>query len=158
MNGGSQENNMRAGTSNVAGIVGMAVAAEESYTNMHRWNSKMKTMRDYMAHRIIEEIKDVKINGSMSQRSENNLNLSFKGINGYSLTEMLDLEGVCVSGTSACKAESRSVSNVLLAMGVPVEEAIGTIRITLSEKNTMEEIDRTISLIKKNVVGLRSIA
>ena len=157
IHGGSQERDMRAGTSNVAGIVGMAAAAKESYMNMNRWNNTMRKLRDYTIKRMIDEIPDVKINGDMKYRLDNNINISIVGINGYVLIEMLDIDGICVSGTSACKADSKEISHVLMAMGVPVDIAKGTIRITLSETNTKDEIDKVINTIKKNVEELRKI-
>lgn len=155
IHGGSQERNMRGGTSNVAGIVGMGEAANYSYEHLEEWNKKIKELRDYMAARLLKEIPYTRINGDYEDRLCNNINLSFQYINGSTLLEMLDAKGICASGASACRADSREISHVLKEMGADEEVARGTLRITLSEENTREEIDETISVIKNSVSKLR---
>lgn len=155
--GGGQERNMRAGTSNVAGIVGMAAAARESYMNMKRWNKSVKSLRDYTVERLLNEIPEVTFNGDMDERLCNNINVSFKGINGHTLIEMLDIDGICVSGTSACKADKKEVSYVLKEMGIPEDIAKGTIRMTLSHRNTKKEMDTVVESLKRNVILLRKL-
>lgn len=157
IHGGSQERGMRGGTSNVAGIAGMGAAAVESVKNMKEWNRKTKELRDYMALRLLKEIPFARINGDMENRLDNNLNLSFQYVDGFTLLELLDAKGICASGASACKSADKEPSHVLRAMGIPDEISKGTIRMTLSENNTIEEIEEVIEEIKRNVENLRKI-
>ena len=157
IHGGSQERNMRGGTSNVAGIVGMGVAAVTANENMELWGSKTRSLRDYMAYRLLKEIPYSRINGDMNYRLDNNINISFQYVNGFTLLELLDAKGICASGASACNSMQKDPSHVLRAMGLPDEIAVGTIRLTLSESNTKEEIDETIKEIKNIVSKLREI-
>ena len=155
IHGGSQERNMRGGTSNVAGIVGMGEAANCSYEHLEEWNNKIRGLRDYMAKRLLKEIPYTRINGDYNDRLCNNINLSFQFINGSTLLELLDANGICASGASACNSNSQGISHVLKAMGICEEVAKGTIRLTLWEENTKEEIDKAIDIIKTSVSKLR---
>ena len=124
---------------------------------MKEWNRKTKELRDYMALRLLKEIPFARINGDMENRLDNNLNLSFQYVDGFTLLELLDAKGICASGASACKSADKEPSHVLRAMGIPDEISKGTIRMTLSENNTMEEIEEVIEEIKRNVENLRKI-
>lgn len=157
MNGGSQETGLRAGTGNVAGVAGMVTAAQKSYENM-RHNIKYETrLRDYLIEKMTKEIEGVSLNGHSVYRLPNNANFSIAGVDGAVLMVMLDLEGICVSTGSACTQGNGSPSHVLLAMGRNDEYAGSSIRITLSEENTVEEINRTVEIIKREVAKLRNL-
>lgn len=158
IHGGSQERNMRGGTTNVAGVVGMGEAANCSYRHLKEWNSKIKELRDYMAARLLKEIPYTRINGDLKDRLCNNINLSFQFVNGSTLLELLDAKGICASGASACNSNVQTISHVLEAMGISEEVARGTLRLTLSEENTKEEIDTAIDIIKSSVLKLREYA
>lgn len=158
MDGGSQEMGLRAGTGNAAGIAGMTAAAQKSYDNMRK-NIRYETrLRDYMIGRLVREIPGVSLNGHPSYRLPNNINISISGIDGGVLMVMLDLEGICVSTGSACTQSHTSPSHVLLAIGLDERQAGSSVRITLSEKNTAEEINRTVDIIKREVAKLREKA
>lgn len=156
--GGSQEYGMRAGTENVPYIVGMAKAAEISYKNL----KNKSAVRDYFYKRLREEIKDIKLNGSM-KRLDNNLNIYFDGIYGSNLMTLLNEDGVYVSTGSACHQGDPTPSHVLKAIGYSDEEARHCIRITLGDewnkldRNVKEEIEKVIQLIKKNTELLRNL-
>ncbi len=155
INGGMQERGRRGGTSNVAGIVGMGVAAEYSYKYMEEWNSKMLELRNYLIDRILKKISYSRLNGSYENRLSNNANFSFEGVDGPTLISLLDSKEIYVSGASACMAKSKENSHVLMAMGIPVSVIPGTNRITMSEQTTKEEIDILIEELKKNIFGIR---
>jgi len=159
MNGGSQENGMRAGTTNVPGIIGMAKALEVSITEMASAAEKMIAMRDHCIERIEKEIPDCRLNGDRKKRLPGNVNFTFLGIGEGScgLPMLMNFNDICVSTGSACAASSSEPSHVLLAIGVPREDANGSIRITLSEENTMEEIDRTVDVLKESIDRLRRL-
>ena len=159
MNGGSQENGMRAGTTNVPGIIGMAKALEVSVAEMDSAAEKMVAMRDHCIERIEKEIPDCRLNGDRERRLPGNVNFTFLGIGEGScgLPMLMNFNDICVSTGSACAASSSEPSHVLLAIGVPREDANGSIRITLSEENTMEEIDRTVDVLKESIDRLRRL-
>ena len=159
MNGGSQENGMRAGTTNVPGIIGMAKALEVSVAEMDSAAEKMVAMRDHCIERIEKEIPDCRLNGDRKRRLPGNVNFTFLGIGEGScgLPMLMNFNDICVSTGSACAASSSEPSHVLLAIGVPREDANGSIRITLSEENTMEEIDRTVDVLKESIDRLRRL-
>ena len=159
MNGGSQENGMRAGTTNVPGIIGMAKALEVSIAEMDSASEKMISMRDHCIERIENEIPDCRLNGDRKRRLPGNVNFTFMGIGEGScgLPMLMNFNDICVSTGSACAASSSEPSHVLLAIGVPREDANGSIRITLSEDNTMEEIDRTVDVLKESIDRLRRL-
>lgn len=153
--GGGQEMKKRAGTENVANIVGMSVALTEAVENMEQRMKKEIKMRNYLVNRILNEIPYVKYNGHPLKRLPGNANFSFAGIDGASLVVLLDNENVCVSSGSACSTGSEEVSHVLKAIGVPDKLAYGTVRITLSSENTFEELNYTIEKLKDNIQQLR---
>ena len=159
MNGGSQEKGMRAGTTNVPGIVGMAKAAEISVGKMAEESEKCIAMRDHCIERIEKEIPDCKLNGDRTKRLPGNVNFTFMGVGEGScgLPMLMNFNDICVSTGSACAASSSEPSHVLLAIGVPREDANGTIRITISDDNTMEEIDRTVDVLKESIDRLRKL-
>ena len=158
LHGGSQERRRRAGTENVAGIVGMGKAVaiwERMYESSHK---KLLTMRDYLIKRLEKEIPFCRINGSREHRLDGNVNVSFRYLEGESLIILLDMEGICVSGGSACAASDHTVSHVLQGIGIPPEFSRGTIRISLGAENTMEEMDYTADKIKELVNNLREFS
>lgn len=155
MNGGHQENDMRAGTGNVPGVVGMTRAAEYASENLDN-NMRYETMlRNYMIRRIRKEIPFCRLNGHESKRLPGNINISFDYVDGGTLLGLLDLRGICVSTGSACSAKSSSPSEVLKAIGLSDDMARGSIRITLSSLNTREEIDYVIEALKADIKELR---
>ncbi len=154
MTGGEQERNMRAGTSNTPGIVGIGVAIEQAKLNFKKID-EMAKLRDYMRDRIVKEIPYVKINGSMSKRLPNNLNVSFQYVEGESILLSLDLDGIAASSGSACSSGSLEPSHVLLAMGLTAELAHGSIRFSLCKDTTKREIDYTVDCLKTVIEKLR---
>lgn len=148
--GGEQENNFRAGTHNVSGIVGIGKAISLVLENRKK-TIETKKLRDYFIDNVLENIPDSKLNGSLEFRLPHNINFSFKGLEGESLLMMLDREGISVSTGSACSSASLSPSHVLSAMGIPPEVAHASIRFTLGKETTKEEVDFTLkTLIEKN--------
>ncbi len=157
MQGGAQEKNKRPGTENVAGIVAMATALNESLGEMEKVNKRLISMRDKLFDKL-STIPHSVINGSKSQRLPGNFNMSFEGIEGESLLLLLDDYGICASSGSACTSGSLDPSHVLLAIGLPHEVAHGSLRLTLSKYNTMEEINKVISAVPKVVSHLRKMS
>lgn len=155
MDGGGQERGKRAGTENVAGIVGMATALEMASKEVERKAREITNHRNYFIKRVKQEIPDCQLNGHSRKRLPGNANFSFKGISGTALLVLLEEEGIYASAGSACSAGSASLSHVMKALGVPKEYAYGTIRFTLGKDTTKEELDRTISVLKKSVTILR---
>lgn len=149
MHGGQQERNHRAGTENVPGIVGMGKAAELSYSKLNENQKKVSGLRDYMIHRIENEIPYCHRNGPRMNRLANNVNFSFQFVEGEALVILLDMEGICASAGSACNAGQSVASHVIQALHVPDELARGTVRFTLGEDTTREEIDYTVDTLKK---------
>ena len=158
IHGGSQERNRRAGTSNVPGIVGMGYAAELSASGLAERNEKIAKLRDHMIDRVLAEIPYSRVNGSRDDRLSNNAHFCFRFIEGESLLILLDQKGICASSGSACTSGSLDPSHVLLAIGLPHEIAHGSVRFTLSENNTKEEIDFVVDELKKIVERLRSMS
>ncbi len=155
MHGGHQESGRRAGTENIPAIVGFGKAVEiSSGTDL----TKMKELRDYTIGRILNEIKNARLNGDAEKRLANNINISFDYIEGESLLMQLDDRGIAVSTGSACSSHSLEPSHVLLAMGLKPEEAHGSIRITLSRYTTKEELDYTVDSLKEAVATLRKMS
>jgi cysteine desulfurase len=152
--GGGQEREIRGGTENVPGIVGMAKAVE-IYDKEEI--EKMKELRDKMIKEL-ERIPEIKLNGSREKRLYNNINVRFAGIEGESILMMLDKEGICVSTGSACSSKSLEPSHVLLALGLKPEESHGSIRISLGRFNTEKEINKFLKVIPKIVKDLRKIS
>lgn len=155
IHGGSQERGKRAGTENVAGIVGMAKAAEIAYGNMRKRVQKEIMLRNYLIERVLHEIPDTKLNGHRSIRLPGNVNFSFKGLEGASLLILLDEDGICASGGSACNTGEERISYVIKALGVPEEYAPGTIRLTLCGDTTRADVDAALVSLKRNIAILR---
>ena len=147
--GGHQEKNKRSGTENVAGIVGLGKAIEIATYNIDRYNKKLLALRQYCISRLIENIKDIKINGDLTNRLPGNINVSFKGCDSSDILMKLDEVGICASGGSACSSGTATPSHVLMAIGLDRQWLEGTIRITLGDENTKEDIDYlVVNLIK----------
>lgn len=158
IHGGAQERNRRAGTENVPGIVGIGAAAERAFAKLDAYHAKVAGLRDYLIERIEKEIPYCRLNGDRNKRLANNVNFSFRFIEGESLLIMLDMKGICGSSGSACTSGSLDPSHVLLAIGLPHEIAHGSLRLTLSEENTKEELDYVVNAIKEIVDRLRQMS
>ncbi|HIR24497.1 MAG TPA: cysteine desulfurase NifS [Candidatus Egerieimonas faecigallinarum] len=158
IHGGAQERKRRAGTENVPGIVGYGRAAKLAAETMEERTAKERELRDYLIGRILDEIPYVRLNGDRQRRLPNNVNVSFRFIEGESLLIMLDMEGICASSGSACTSGSLDPSHVLLAIGLPHEIAHGSLRMTLSAENTKEEMDTVVEKLKEIVEKLRSMS
>ena len=158
IHGGAQERKRRAGTENLPGIVGIGEAARLAAESLKERQEKEIQMRDYLINRITAEVPYVRLNGHRINRLPNNVNLSFQFIEGESLLIMLDMAGICGSSGSACTSGSLDPSHVLLAIGLPHEIAHGSLRLTLSEENTMEEMDYDVEKIKEIVARLREMS
>lgn len=158
IHGGAQERKRRAGTENVTGIIGMAKAAEIAVGNMQERTAKEIELRDYVINRVLAEVSNTRLNGDKVDRLPNNINLSFQFIEGESLLIMLDMEGICASSGSACTSGSLDPSHVLLAIGLPHEIAHGSLRLTISDETTKEELDFTIEQVKRIVERLRNMS
>ena len=158
IDGGHQERNKRAGTENVAGIVGIGKAIELAYNNLDKNNKKIKELRNYYVEQVKEKIPYIKINGDMEKRLPGNSNISFKFIEGEGLLLNLDLKGICASSGSACTSGSLDPSHVLLAIGLPHEIAHGSLRITIGKYNTKEEIDYLVECLVEIVNRLREMS
>ena len=158
VHGGAQERKRRAGTENVPGIVGYGAAAKRAAETMEERTAKERELRDYLIKRITEEIPYVKLNGDPVKRLPNNVNVSFRFVEGESLLLMLDGCGICASSGSACTSGSLDPSHVLLAIGLPHEIAHGSLRLTLSEETTREDLDYTVENLKEIVQNLRNMS
>ena len=158
VHGGAQERKRRAGTENVPGIVGYGVAAARANASMKERTDKEIAIRDHLIHRIETEIPYVKVNGDRIKRLPNNVNVSFQFIEGESMLLMLDNYGICASSGSACTSGSLDPSHVLLAIGLPHEIAHGSLRMTLSEETTMEDVDFVVDKLKDITANLRSMS
>ena len=158
IHGGAQERKRRAGTENVTGIVGFGKAAEIAAASMEERSKYESELRDYLMDRVMAEIPYARINGSRENRLPNNANFSFQFIEGESMLIMLDDKGICGSSGSACTSGSLDPSHVLLAIGLPHEIAHGSLRLTLSEETTKEDIDYTVDNLKAIVARLRSMS
>ncbi|RKI89997.1 cysteine desulfurase NifS [Parablautia intestinalis] len=158
IHGGAQERKRRAGTENVPGIAGLGMAAKLAFSQMEERAGKIQKLRDYLIERIGNEIPYCRLNGDRERRLPNNVNFSFQFIEGESLLIMLDMKGICASSGSACTSGSLDPSHVLLAIGLPHEIAHGSLRLTLSEENTIEELDETVEAIKEAVGKLRQMS
>jgi cysteine desulfurase len=158
MHGGAQENNKRAGTENLTGIVGFGKAAELARENLTAHIDNVTGLRDYFIRRVKERIEDIRINGSLESRLPGNANITFKYIEGEALLLLLDMAGIAVSTGSACSSASLTPSHVLEAIGVPVEEIHGSVRFTIGDFTTREDLDYTITELDKAVAKLRGIS
>jgi len=158
IHGGAQERARRAGTENVPGIVGLGAAVKRAFSIMEEKTVKEIELRDYLIGRIKEEIPYCRLNGDETKRLPNNVNFSFEFIEGESLLIMLDQKGICASSGSACTSGSLDPSHVLLAIGLKHEIAHGSLRLTLCEENTKEEMDTVVDSVKGIVERLRSMS
>lgn len=155
--GGAQERNKRAGTENMASIVGMATAIKDATDHLQKNAEKVTAMRN----RLIDGLKGIersRINGDLEHHLPGTLNMCFEGIEGESLLLLLDAKGICASSGSACTSGSLDPSHVLLSIGVPVEIAHGSLRLSISEYNTMEQMDHIVKSVPEVVSYLRSIS
>ena len=158
IHGGAQERQRRAGTHNVPGIVGIGKAAELAVANMEKNTEYEVKLRDHLIERVLAEIPYTRLNGDRTDRLPNNANFCFRFIEGESMLILLDQAGICGSSGSACTSGSLDPSHVLLAIGLPHEIAHGSLRLTLSEKTTMEDIDYTVDKLKAIIERLRSMS
>jgi cysteine desulfurase len=158
IHGGAQERKRRAGTENVPFAVGFGKAVELAMASMDDRTKKEIELREYLIKRVLAEVPYTRLNGHRTKRLPNNANFSFQFIEGESLLIMLDMSNICASSGSACTSGSLDPSHVLLAIGLPHEIAHGSLRLTLSEDNTIEEIDYTIEKIKEVVDKLRKMS
>ncbi|MBO6120101.1 MAG: cysteine desulfurase NifS [Lachnospiraceae bacterium] len=158
MDGGAQERNKRAGTENVAGIVGMAKASEIAFAEMDKRIKHEIEIRDYMIDRILKEIPYSKLNGDRNKRLPNNLNIGFEFIEGESMLLALNDLGVYASSGSACTSGSLDPSHVLLAIGLPHEKAHGSLRLSISHETTMDDAKFVCDNLPKIVERLRSMS
>lgn len=157
IHGGSQESNLRAGTENVASIVGMATALREACDNMHSRNIKLSDMRDRLINGLLRIDQSI-LNGHPSNRLPGNVNVCFRGVEGEALLLMLDKKGICASSGSACTSGSLDPSHVLLAIGLPHATAHGSLRITLSDENSDADIDYILEVMPGVVETLRAMS
>lgn len=157
IHGGQQERGRRAGTENVPGIVGMATAARRAHEHMEERAQKERMLRDYLIGRIEAEIPDVALNGHRTRRLPNNVNFSFADMEGETMLIMLDMAQICASAGSACTSGAMDPSHVLLAMGLSGERARGSLRLTLSEENTREELDTVVEELARIVARVRGM-
>lgn len=158
VHGGAQERSRRAGTENIPGIVGLGAAVERAMRIMDTKTRKEIELRDYLIGRLENEIPHCWLNGHRTKRLPNNINFSFLFIEGESMLIMLDMKGICASSGSACTSGSLDPSHVLLAIGLKHEEAHGSLRLTLSEETTKEEMDIVAEEVKKIVQRLRDMS
>ncbi len=158
IHGGGQENGRRAGTTNTAGTVGYARATQIALERMAERNKYEKTLRDRLIDRVLAEIPYTRVNGDRTDRLSNNANFCFRFIEGESLLIMLNQKGICASSGSACTSGSLDPSHVLLAIGLPHEIAHGSLRLTLSDETTQEDIDYIVESLKQIVDRLRKMS
>ena len=156
--GGAQERTQRPGTENLASIVGIGKAIELATADIDAHNDKLSKMRDYMIDRILTEIPYTRVNGHREKRLPGNVNVCFRFIEGEALLLFLDAKGIAGSSGSACTSGSLDPSHVLLAIGLPHEIAHGSLRLSLSEENTMEEADYVVDSLKQIVARLRDMS
>lgn len=157
IHGGSQEFHFRAGTENVIGIIALGKAIELLDKDIDNNNNKLIELKSYMINKIQNNLTDYIINGDIDKRILNNINLSFKNIDGESLLLALDLDGICVSSGSACHSDLMEPSHVLRAIGVPNDYILGTLRISFGKNTTKKEIDYLIEKIKEKIDFIKGI-
>ena len=158
IHGGAQERKRRAGTENVPGIIGLGAAARLCAASMEQRAKRESALRDHLIDRVLKEIPYTRLNGHRTKRLPNNANFSFQFIEGESMLIMLDMAGICASSGSACTSGSLDPSHVLLAIGLPHEIAHGSLRLTLGEDTTLEQIDYVADKLKEIVEKLRSMS
>ncbi|MBQ2917253.1 MAG: cysteine desulfurase NifS [Clostridia bacterium] len=156
--GGHQERNMRAGTENVAGIVGLGKAIQKAIVNLEEYNYNVSILRDYYEMKIKKNIPYIKINGHKTKRLSGNSNISFEFVDGESLLLKLDEKGICVSTGSACSSGNDSPSHVLLAIGLEKNKAKGSLRVTFGKENTKEDVDYLVESLIEIVNKLRNMS
>ena len=155
IHGGAQEREKRAGTENVAGIVGMAKALTMAESEMTKKRREITSLRNYFSERVLNEIPKVRLNGHPNKRLPGNLSFSIRDVEATALLVLLEEEGIYGSAGSACNTGMTRLSHVIEAIGVPKEYAYGTVRFTLGRENTKREVDKTIDVLKKSVQILR---
>ena len=155
--GGAQEKGKRAGTENVAAIAGMAAALEEACEDMQSKNERLTKLRDRLIDGL-SKIPHSRLNGDQNSRLPGNVNMCFEGIEGESLLLLLDAKGICASSGSACTSGSLEPSHVLLALGLPHEVAHGSLRLTLSDETTKEDVDYIVKCVPEVVEYLRNMS
>ena len=158
MHGGAQENKKRAGTENLTGIVGFGKAAELAELNLENHIAKVTKLRNYFIDQVFEKIDDVFLNGSREFRHPGNVNITFEFIEGEAMLLYLDLLGISVSTGSACSSASLTPSHVLTCLGVPVEKIHGSLRFTIGDPTTKEDIDYVVEKLVEVVIKLRAIS
>ena len=156
--GGAQERTQRAGTENLASIVGLGKAIELATADIDAHNAKLIEMRDHMISEILTRIPETRLNGDATRRLPGNVNVSVRYIEGESLLLSLDLKGIAASSGSACTSGALDPSHVLLAIGLPHEIAHGSLRLTMNEENTMEEVDTVVEALVEIVKRLRAMS
>lgn len=155
LDGGHQEKNKRAGTENVAEIVGLGKSCEIAKNNLESHINKLKELRDFYINQVEEKIENIKLNGPRDNRLPGNANISFKGVNGSELLLKLDEKGICASAGSACSTGSNSPSHVLTSIGLDSKMADGTLRVTFCEENSKEDVEYLVENLKNIVRELR---
>lgn len=158
LHGGEQERRRRAGTENVPGIVGLSKAAELSEAEMEEEAERLTHLRDKLIKGLLERIEHARLNGHPTQRLPNNVNMSFDYVEGESMLLNLDLEGICASTGSACSSTSLKPSHVLLALGLPPEQAHGSLRFSLGKENTEADVEQVIEVLANIVAKLRAMS
>ena len=158
IDGGAQERGKRAGTENVAGIVGLGAALRLANEEMSETSARVSAMRDRLIDGILDKIPYTRLNGAREQRLPGNVNISFDYIEGESLLLWLDMNGICASTGSACSSASLEASHVLLALGVPVESAHGSLRLSLGRDNTDDDVDYILQVLPGIVERLRNMS
>lgn len=158
IHGGAQERRRRAGTENVPGIVGFGAAVKRAKASMDERAKQESELRDYLIERVLSEIPYTRLNGHPEKRLPNSANFGFEFIEGESMLILLDMAGICASSGSACTSGSLDPSHVLLAIGLPHEKAHGSLRLTLSEETTKEEVDFVVDKLKEIVERLRGMS
>ncbi len=158
VHGGGQERGRRAGTENVPGIVGLGRAIEVATADIEGHNRRLAAMRDRLIREVLSTIPDSRLNGHPTERLANNANFSFRYVEGESILLMLDARGICASTGSACSSASLEPSHVLLATGLPHEEAHGSLRLTLGDANTPDDLEHVLSVLPEVIGRLRQIS
>jgi cysteine desulfurase len=158
IHGGGQERGRRAGTENVPGIVGLGRAIELATADIEGHNRRIAAMRDRLVRGVLGSIPDTRLNGHPKQRLPNNANFSFRYVEGESILLLLDAHGICASTGSACSSASLEPSHVLLAIGLPHEEAHGSLRLTLGDANTEDDVDYVLEVLPEVIGRLRQIS
>ncbi len=158
IHGGAQEHKRRAGTENLPGIIGLGKGIELATADIEEHNRKIGGMRDRLLSGILDAVPDVQMNGHPEMRLANNLNISFRYVEGESILLLLDAHGICVSTGSACSSGSGETSHVLTAIGLAPEMAHGTVRLTLGDANTEDDVDYVLDVLPRVIKRLRSIS